>query len=259
MTTHDAPSPTNYAAAELGLDLDKAQKDKARAQMPAVRRLRFVTRIFFVLGVIGALLNMLALGWAQKLAWTATQLRGSNLDLVAFVVFTAVLYVNSALQVFVLALYWRFGKQLRRDQVEQLVETATAIERTWRWALSVTAVGSAVAIFNQRALLAVAIGSSSAVAIFDQRLLLAIAIGPSALALVLVLIMFLVMRQYVRTALKELPRLIAAAGADSPKGDYVTLNKALGMSFVVAAAMMVLGYLTIGALSQWLTSLHLAT
>ena len=223
------PTPAGTAADDIERELAEAQRDKALSQVPAIRRLKYVTRAFFVLGVAGLALALPSLSVSIR---SFGKLVASPVDVVAFVGFLLFVYVSQTLSLLLLVAYWRFGKQLRLNQIRQVADTASVIGRVWQWSVGLGLAQSLLMAFLQRRQPIYPVGALVGGYIFT-------------------LLMFAVMRHYVRTAMAELPELISRAGLDIPAGTYRSWKQlsliAIGI-FAPFVAYALIGLVKLGAL-----------
>lgn len=225
------PNPLSAVTASLEQQLSDAKKEKTIAQVPALRRLYYVTRVFSVLGMLGCILVIVTAGPAVYAIVNEVQAR--DLGVVSWICalgYAAAMWLSVALSFYVLTAYRRFTTQFRDNHVHQIADTVPVPVAVFKYSLGLLVVN----IFL--------IGGiyQNAEALLGATLTLL----PS---LIVTGVFFLVMRHYVTTAQAELPTLIAAAGPNAPSGNYRPMRSVFMICLGIAAIVVVLGYLVAGA------------
>lgn len=214
-------TPIGTAADEIEKQLAEAQQDKALAQVPAIRRLNYVTRVFFVLGILGLFITVpLVVGILGAFGADVA----NPVDAIAYFAYAIALYLGLAINVLLLIAYWRFGRQLRRNEVKQLSDTTSMVGRIWGWSVGVGIAGIIAMILLKRTQ-------------FPEVII------SQVLGLITPVVLFFVMRHYVRTALAELPELIARAAPGIPTGDYRSWRQIFLIALGATAPVIAIGFL----------------
>lgn len=211
---------------DLEARLEAARKDKLVAQMPALRRLRTVIRVFVVLGILGQLFTIpfgFFLRTQVKAVVDALDL--GALSVSAFWLYAVVSCISIAASWLQLVFYFRFLKQFRESQSSALQDTVLVLKGLILFGLLTTVV--VVALQG---------------AMFQNLTAVATTAGMLALGFLLQLVVL----HYVKTAQAEVPVLRAAAGEQSSAEDYAGW-KPLFLKLLAATTILnVVGYLMAG-------------
>ena len=203
MKTSDLSDPLPTVAVELERMLASARREKTLAQVPALRRLRMVVRVFVIIGALSQIL-VIPLGFTLHYIHSVIDRVGLGLSsFLAYILYCTTLCILTATSWMLLYAYARFLKQFRKNHVRELWDTTEMILRAFRYNL-----------------LFATLGYVFAVAMFHNAESMA-----GLLNLLPMIAMYFVIRRYVNTAQKELPALAAAAGNDSTRKEYPAGNQ----------------------------------
>jgi hypothetical protein len=230
MNTSDADDQLSTVAAKLERMLAAARGEKTLAQVPALRRLRWVVRTFFFLGALGVMSVLLTGLILYQLHSAVEQARFGISSYIAFALFSLTACVSLAASGLLLCAYSRFLKQFRKNDIPGIRDSTDMMLRVFRYGL-----------------LALAISLASHIVMFRN-------VGASATAflpgLAIQIVMYLIGRRYVHTAQAELPALAAVAGDDSSLGHYATWKSLFLRFSIIAPIVLYLGYILGGALNR---------
>jgi hypothetical protein len=211
------PTSNASTASDLEKMLDSARKEKTLAQVPALRRLRTIVRALLILGVLGQYSIIAA---SINLSRTIEVLSGIGTLAPLLVGIMAVLTpATMALNWLQLVAYARFLKQFRLNHVTEIKNTSSMMVRLYGYALLVAVLLSPLSAIVAQAELQRQIAGRELDGQFWIVLLTTVLLG-----LAFAVILYLVLRRYVKAAQAELPRLISAFGPDAPEGNYRKLK-----------------------------------
>jgi hypothetical protein len=211
MMTHGTdPQASTDLTAGLEQQLADARRDKTLAQIPALRRLYYVVRVYYVIGLITVLLTLV----------TGPTLRVlSKLGPTALAVFGITLLMSPAVVYLIIAAYNRFIKQYKRNDPSNLADSARMIQRLWTANLLLELVMCVAGIAF--------IGLANSAQTIAQT--------------VFYFVLYLVMRSYVRTALQEIPTLELSDAV--AKGSYRSWRSLVAICAAISVVVVVGGYL----------------
>jgi hypothetical protein len=212
-------------AMELEQRLAAAKKEKNFAQVPALRRLRMVVRVFFVVSVIAVIFS-LAAGMVLRSVQQAVQMMDGSR--VALALYAGSLWLSLAVALLTLNAYSRFLRQLKESHLQDIKDTTESILELFAFsiALSIASLILMLVILPNGAL---ADSATSALPGFAMTVA-----------------MYFIVRHYVKTAQAELPALISEAGAEATRGSYRAQSVLVPLSLVIALVVLGLGYLVSG-------------
>jgi len=225
MNAPDNKSPEPSITQQLEQQLAAAREQKTLFQVPALRRLRNVVRVYLVLGVLLQLV-VLFVGVALRQIHNFMNLSGGGaLSLSAFFLYAVAMWIGIPVMWLLLTAYARFLKQFRANQVQDIENTTQMILRLWKYNLFVTIIGFALQLIMYRNHLEVLLAS-----------------GVNVGSVLGVVIFFFVIRRYVKTAQAELPLLAAVPGEGGPKAKYRAWRPLFLIYLAVAFVVLGLGY-----------------
>jgi hypothetical protein len=218
MSAPDTENPTPSIAEQLEQQLEAARKGKTLMQVPALRRLRNVVRVYVVIGGL-VQLSVLLIGVFLRMTHDMNASGRGTLRLSEFFVYAVSMWIWIPVIWLLLIAYARFLKQFRQNQVQDIAETTRMILGLWNYNLffALLTFGLQFIILGER--------------------LVGKTLGFSLGNVLGVVIMFIVVRRYVKAAQAELPLLTAAARESPPRGNYRAWKQLffifLGVAFVV--------------------------
>ncbi len=226
-TMNDTPhqAPVSSVIDDLERQLDAARNEKALVRVPALRRLRNVVRSYLVLTL--ACLPLGGVGLRQ----THRQISALGPDLIpnlAFLLSAAQIWIGLTVSAFSVFAYARFLKQLRRNHVHDVSQTTALFLPLWNVIVVVSLIGIMLLMPIQSATLTPRARQWGAY------------IGLSVSGVVVAT--YFVGRHYVKSAQRELPTLVAAAGVQAPRGNYRNWRPIALALLVGSPAVLGLGY-----------------
>jgi hypothetical protein len=227
MNAPNNESSISSVTEQLEQQLAAARKDKTLAQVPALRRLRNVVRVYVVLGLL-VQLGVLPIGVYLWQTYQFVNVSGGGaLSLSTFLVYFASMLAWIPVTWLLLTAYARFLKQFRNNQVRDIEDTTGMILRLFRYNLAFSLFVFVLQLIMFRNHLEVFFVSGG---------------GGSVGSAVGVLIMYFIVRHYVRTAQAELPLLTAAVGENAPQGNYRSWKSLFFIYLAIGVVIVGLGY-----------------
>jgi len=220
---------STISIASLEAALGEAQKEKTLAQIPALRRLRNVLRLFFVFGVI-SLIYVIEIGKAISLTFAALDAAGFG-SVALKALYVLILWPSLTISLVMVVAYYRFLKQFKRNYVLDIEDTTVMLLRIYSYGVlaSILLLPFSDAIIGQAAGALVGIG----VFIFQAAIILG---------------MYAVVRHYLVTAQAELPTLIAASERRPSGKTYLSWRVLFFIGAVLSLLFLAWGYYLGGGL-----------
>jgi hypothetical protein len=226
MNTSNKPKePATGVIEDLEQKLAAARKGKTLTRVPALRRLRNVVRVYVVLGGLSQLFTPMIGVNLRQIHGVINVMEPDLFGISAFFLYVAISWIVVGLAWLLLFAYARFFKQFRDNHIHDIEDTTAMILRIWNHYLYLTILYGVLQFV-----------------IFRHFEATAESIGIMGGTLGGMIVIYFVVRHYVKTAQSELPLLVAAAGDDAPHGNYRAW-KPLFLTILIGASVVIgLGY-----------------
>ena len=214
---------------DLEEQLSAARREKGLVQVPALRRLRYVVLGLLVLSFLGLVFSAFQGFFVRKTGNLVDALNVGPSGQIAFVLYAVIVWLLTPLGWLQIYSYVRFITQFKRDHLEDLRDTMIVIPRLMVYAMILSLVTLPVGMVMFQHIEAI-IG-------FAEGLL-----G----SLLFALLMFLVIRHYIKTAMADLEHLRASSGFEGQRGSYPRWRSVYVFLLLPALIVLAIGYLLAG-------------